>query len=777
MMTKNLPAYAFFALMLVCSSVFSSEPAPQTSWIFNHGPDLKRAKVAQGALLSEVGLMKILPTGSDLTLSVPIYESDRFSAEERPIFALRYRYDTRLTSAALFFATNENPTLCDKQYVVIPVTGDRTWRTATFDMRCHKLWKGTILNFRLDPTNPSDMVSTIEISRMGFFATESEATAFLAAADDRPDYTSPSIFSGNKQRVLIPGNTLSDGFRREEYMLQNQLSASEIMRAPEVVVERDGERLPLCDTNALGFTVFEAARSGVYRVRQTSDADTLADIAGHANESAIRFVVARGLMNGVDAAHFDPDAPLATLERKTFQEKATTLGLDGDLPQGATRAEAAEWLCGRIKKRLGTFRESPYPNEFFARKRLRIGAWCNFNRADVDEKYMREYADAGFDWVIDTCGISAGERKNDFFRWCNQLGIEVIVNDGAYQDPENLCAEYFDQPCVTGHYITDEPGTDRYPKLAEVCNPYVKNTGKTPFINLLPMYANAAQLKFGAGAAAIEYYDSDPDLYRKYCASFCDQFDTTYICTDIYPLNWSRDGKKTTYNNYIESINIIATEARRHKREFWCCIQTFAWTPSKRTPTEAEFRWQCYSLMSFGCTGILCWNFAGWGTEFPSLVNYRSEKMPSWYNARTVFRELRALSPIFIKYQNIGAFTHLCTNGTPYLKMSGEYADFRTIQEIQCDNPLLVGCFAEEKTGDTAFTLVNMAELEGAAGAQARIRFEGKNVRVTAYYRGVPEVLTPANDGLYDFYLTSGEGVFVTIENIQGRKSEESEGE
>ena len=106
-------------------------------------------------------------------------------------------------------------------------------------------------------------------------------------------------------------------------------------------------------------------------------------------------------------------------------------------------------------------------------------------------------------------------------------------------------------------------------------------------MNLLPMYANAAQLKYGAGAAAIEYYDPEPELFEKYCDAFCQQFDVDYICTDIYPLNW-KNGAKFTYPEYAESIDVIASVARKRQRDFWRFIQTFAWIPSKRTPAEEE---------------------------------------------------------------------------------------------------------------------------------------------------------------------------------------------
>ena len=275
------------------------------------------------------------------------------------------------------------------------------------------------------------------------------------------------------------------------------------------------------------------------------------------------------------------------------------------------------------------------------------------------------------------------------------------------------------------------------------------------------MYANAAQLKYGAGAAAIEYYDSDPDLFRKYCAEFCKKFDTKYICTDIYPLNWNSRHEKATYADYVESINIIASVAREYNREFWCYIQTFGWIPSKRTPTEAEYRWQCYSMLSFGCRCILCWTYAGYKKDFPSLVDVHSQKTTAWHDFRPVAWELRRLSDEYVKYQNIGAFTHNCSDKTPYLKMSNEYKEFKTIQSLQCDQPLLIGVFEKnDESRSAAFTLVNMSELQANAGAEVNARLDA--MEVVAWYRGVPQHVVPDANGVYTFNLASGEGVFVT---------------
>ena len=177
--------------------------------------------------------------------------------------------------------------------------------------------------------------------------------------------------------------------------------------------------------------------------------------------------------------------------------------------------------------------DTAYDKDYFTRDRIRLGAWGNFNSAHFDDKYMKTYAETGFDFLLAFVNAPTGQ----ILSLGDKYGVEVVLNDSSYLDPINGMRESCDHPSFAGCYVVDEPGSDAFPALSEKCNAYRKATGKLPYVNLLPMYANAAQLKFGAGAAAIEYYDPDPELFEKYCDAFCQQFDVDYICTDIYPLN------------------------------------------------------------------------------------------------------------------------------------------------------------------------------------------------------------------------------------------------
>ena len=754
----------FLAIIMSASFLIAREPA----WVFNNGSDAELISLGQGQLHHEVGLTKLIPTGTDLTLTVPMGADDAFPAAERPFFAVRYKYNTTITQAGLFFTTDTLTVLSDKSYSSFSVVGDNTWRTVIVDMRKfdHKNWTGSITSFRFDPTNPSDTDSIYHVSRLGFFPSEAEAQRFLDAAVDAPDYSEPTYFVAPLERVLVPGGCLFDGFDRADFMLGSTTidnpSETTVVRFRPKDAVGDESVVPVCQTNCRGFTHFVAKKPGNYRL--VNEVAALDDISSLAKDTqlAIRFVVARQLLDGVKGRKFRPNDPLSDLDWNNAVESLGEYDIDlKSEAKPAARAVAAVLLKTAIQTVLGTAIESPYTNEYLTRDRIRIGAWVNPRQEAIGKEFIETYRFGGFDWIIAHGALAASEQREMLLRDCDRYGVELILGDGAYRDPAVATAEYFEHPCFAGTYVTDEPGTDQYDKLAEICNAYYRETGgKLPYINLLPMYANAAQLKYGASAAAIKYYDSDPELYKKYCDAFCEKFDPPYICTDIYPLNWV-EGKRATYKDYCESINVIAASAREHDKDFWCCIQTFAWVPSKRTPTESEFRWQSYCMLSFGCKGLLCWTYAGHKPECPSLITVDGKRTNAWYDAATVFKEIRKISDAFVRYKNIGALTHNCTGDTPYLKFSNPVQPFSTIQQIQCDDPLLVGCFAAKDGPATALTIVNMSELEAIKTAHVKLKIAGSTV--VAWPRGERTVLVPDTDGFYHLTLPSGEGVFVEV--------------
>ncbi len=485
-----------------------------------------------------------------------------------------------------------------------------------------------------------------------------------------------------------------------------------------------------------------------YEFKCYNDPVAFTDISGldKATQDAIKIASDAGIINGKGNGIFDPNA-------------------------GSTRAEVATVMERVIKAVLGVnMAKTEYTNEYITRDRIRIGTWGYPDELATPELF-KMVVDLGVDFLPAAEATLNGATRDFMLNYCDKYGIELYMkeyplSENDYSkgvDPVEVTSEYIDHPSFAGNYFTDEPGINYMTSLiGTMAEDYMEALpGKRPYVNLLPMYANESQLYHGASAANIEVYDADPELYRKYCQTW---FDTTpnadYICVDIYPFYGSAGKKTGTYKDYCESINQIATVARENDAEFWCFIQAHGWG-GFRPADEADYRWQCYTLMSYGCTAYLLYVLADEVNGAPMNTATLSTGM-YYEDCKTVMWELRRLSDTFIQYKNLGAFTVNYTDKTPYLYMSNEYKDFTVLSEVNSPNPLLVGCFEKKEGEGYAFTIVNMIEVANNRSATAEFKLDG-DYTVTVYSDEDPTVITPNADGYYTINLDCGQGVFVTL--------------
>lgn len=825
-----------------------------------------------------LGNLMVVPTNHDPQLT-RVFEEE-VDAEEYPFFAYRYKADTIITVGGFFFTNEYITKFADTTFSAFAISTPGEWTNLVVDMRTmsHGNWKGHINRIRLDPINSgtADTDAVILINRLGYFKTAAEALAFLKEGSSE-DYSASTVMRDDLYKAIVPGGTLSEGYKKEDYILASTTPEGEGTSEPVVMyTAADGTKsvVALSYVNDYGYASYVANKAGTYTIGYNHKDYT--DIAGHWGEEYINFVSDRtlfggtsptefspedtmtrgmfitvlGRMHGLDTSKYDgntgytdvpateyyapyiqwakaenimagkndtefaPEEPITRADMAlviknyidnsgfTFTVYGETEGfndLDGlDAatvaainevknvgiingtgngkfePNGiSTRAEVATVMQRTIKTVLGAnLPVNSLTNEYITRDRIRIGVW-GFNSHLGTAQGMKDLAELGVD-VIFHGSAASGSTGDVVLNWADIYGIEVYMQDYynmspspkdadtfiANSDPKVTSAGYGHHPSFGGHIICDEPGTDYFEALGKIVDDYEERMpGKRAYINLLPMYANAAQLKYGASAAAIEYYDADPALYKKYCQEWFNTTNTDYICTDIYPLNWVGT-TKTYYNNYIESINQIAQVAREADKEFWCCIQTYGWTDSKRTPTEAEYRWQSYCMFSFGATGILLWQYYSSDADHPSLVSPDTyEPTEAYYDCQKVMWEIRELSDTFIQYKYLGTYTVKATQ--QWQKMTNEYTDFATIHDIESDDALLIGCFNKKEGNGTAFTIVNLADFQKGNSTTAKITLGSPTAKATVYRGGkAAETYT----GTINLTLENGEGLFITVE-------------
>lgn len=414
--------------------------------------------------------------------------------------------------------------------------------------------------------------------------------------------------------------------------------------------------------------------------------------------------------------------------------------------------------------------------------RIRVGAYTPIKYPD--EAHIKALADAGIDFAVLNLDMIPEDKHNDVFKWLAKYGVEATVRKESLMKYYNRAGmlnldkkgEMFfkDEPSFVAYTYVDEPGTEHFEELGkEVAKFQAEFPGKRAYINLLPMYANSAQLTGGAWKAPIEYYEQPSTDFKQYIDEYVAKVDTDYICTDIYPCRrvpnpdcpekFPAEYKKLTYPLYAKSIEIVADACRASNRDFWVCIQTCSWARSVREPDGAELRWQAYTMLSYGAKTLLYYIFATNSVHSGCVMDVRGDTTKLYFASQRLCAGLKKLSDVYVSYKNLGAFNVNSTpETTPYLEMDNPYpaSEFKAISDIECDTPLLVGCFEKKEGKGAAFTLVNYQDWESPKDCTVGFKTMGK---VTLYYDGEPQVLT-AKDGRYEVKLEQGDGVFVTVD-------------
>lgn len=179
-------------------------------------------------------------------------------------------------------------------------------------------------------------------------------------------------------------------------------------------------------------------------------------------------------------------------------------------------------------------------------------------------------------------------------------------------------------------------------------------------------------------------------------------------------------------------------------------------------------RFQIYCALSFGARSIshFCYctpeSIPGSNTVYKgAMISIDGNKSETWYNGRDVNYELHRLSETYLQYDYLGAFLLNEDPDLPYMHFSKQYSEFSYLEELICDDPLLVGCFVKKDNSGFAFTLVNLTDL-----------WQNKSINVTfktvpckevcIYTNGYPKKIRPNKN--YTVELPCGNGVFVKVD-------------
>ncbi len=104
-----------------------------------------------------------------------------------------------------------------------------------------------------------------------------------------------------------------------------------------------------------------------------------------------------------------------------------------------------------------------------------------------------------------------------------------------------------------------------------------------------------------------EYKDGGYDSVERYYDEFAAMVEPDVMMTDLYPLG-KPDG---TSDDYLQLIGAIRNTALEHGMPYWMFIQSFETEGSgaRRLPSESDLRFQMFTLLTYGYTGILYFTY------------------------------------------------------------------------------------------------------------------------------------------------------------------------
>ena len=370
------------------------------------------------------------------------------------------------------------------------------------------------------------------------------------------------------------------------------------------------------------------------------------------------------------------------------------------------------------------------------RSKLIIGTYFYGKNLYTDE-HMRNLADMGVDFIV---GIPSDKEVLDL---CEKYGVKVLLsstvpawwgdngqNAGGYaekfplEELDEIKKTYPSHPAIWGDYPVDEPNAKDFVHINAVIKRYEELfPGQIAFINLYPNYASVLP---SADSDAVSQLGNV--TYLEHIEQYAREIEGDYICFDSYPYG-------SVFAGYLQNLDDVSSVCRKTGRDMWVIVQTGAWKPEALLD-EFQLRWQVNLCLAYGAKSIMhaCYSH-GWWDPATSCVDDDGNRNPTYYYAKNVNADLRALSDTFMKYTHLGVKVYgnaaeAEARISPQLTAQtarGEFAGWNDIK-IQADGAVVAGFF--ECEGKRAVMLVATADPFCAhTPSKAYICAEGMSIR------------------------------------------------
>jgi hypothetical protein len=396
---------------------------------------------------------------------------------------------------------------------------------------------------------------------------------------------------------------------------------------------------------------------------------------------------------------------------------------------------------------------------FSENKQLHIGAWVAPPPAYINDNTYKTIAESGINTIYGLYDVNAPDYLKAL-KCAQDAGINYFVRDtslgsiheGDFNLLPDLISSYKNSKAFTGNLVADEPGPSLFDQLGALHAEYKKLLpNKDFYVNLFPTYSSLAQ------RGGLDY--------NQYLNQFIQKVKPDVLSFDFYPLMQRTDGTSIK-EDYLYNLGLVSDATKKAKIPFWSFIQAMAFSAAgmqNRAPNENDIRWQVYTNLAFGATGIqyFCYwtpgNDANLGPD-NAMIDTKGNKTPIYTYVQTVNKEVIAFQNAYLNFHNVGVMVYPSVDASPELYMENPLKSWAPIKSVTSEHPVVVGCF-EDNNGNKALVLVNYSDPGKKLSNKVTINLNGVK-GLTVYKKGKP-IVTTLNGGSYEVNLEYGEGQFI----------------
>lgn len=451
-----------------------------------------------------------------------------------------------------------------------------------------------------------------------------------------------------------------------------------------------------------------------------------------------------------------------TTEKQIEEAFLAYCDLEDSAKAEVTNYEKLQELRNEMAKIYNPDAESKQGGTLIDRSQILIGAYYYGVESIWNEKHFQEIKDCNLDMLL------CAPNNTTLLDYCEKYGIGIV--------PYVSVAENFiDHPAIWGFDVVDEPQSTVFEDLektrAELAASF---PDKLLYFNLFPSEQPCTSYGYELQSGK-DFYDYIKD-YEK-------TINTDFISYDLYQYSENQREKNGTASSFL-AMGCVADVARESGKEFWLVPQVVSDIEDEFL-SEQQLRYQVNTALAFGVRAInwACYT-RGWWHYGNQPIDSSGNKTVAYDRLKTVNAEIKAISPIYMRYTNKDtAFTSAYDYEGQY-QMDDLYTrhfDNDLEQKVLSDitatekSTVLTGYFEKNIGEGYAFMFTNATddycgEVRPGGNAQdvqdVKITFKtvSSDMAVTAYYKDTAYKLNPDKNGIYSVSVPNGEGIFVTVE-------------